>query len=195
MLVSEVRILSISRLNLIRTRIAQAMRLEGMAAGDGCASRHPSRRPAPLRVAVLLRMRSGEFKPRFYGLDRLARETEHQCDRPHQNETDGPACIEIEPAPRQEFEAEVAINQPGRASAGRDHRGGMDDRDQHGHTEIGIDQRPGCLMSLVEAVVPAEAEIDRHQHQPRAMRDGHAEGPKPQLRRSYPGQGAWMTPV
>jgi hypothetical protein len=34
-----------------------------MAAGDGCASRHPSRRPAPLRVAVLLRMRSGEFKP------------------------------------------------------------------------------------------------------------------------------------
>ena len=30
-----------------------------MATGDGRASRHPSRRPTPLRVAWLLRMRSG----------------------------------------------------------------------------------------------------------------------------------------
>jgi len=34
-----------------------------MAAGDGGASRHPSRRPASLRVAGLLTMRSGEFRP------------------------------------------------------------------------------------------------------------------------------------
>jgi len=34
-----------------------------MAARDGRASRHPSRRPATLRAAKLLKMRSGEFKP------------------------------------------------------------------------------------------------------------------------------------
>jgi hypothetical protein len=34
-----------------------------MAGGDGRASRHPSRRPASLRVAGLLWMRPGKFKP------------------------------------------------------------------------------------------------------------------------------------
>jgi hypothetical protein len=34
-----------------------------MAAGDGRASGNPSRRPASLRDAGLLRMRSGEFLP------------------------------------------------------------------------------------------------------------------------------------
>jgi hypothetical protein len=33
-----------------------------MAADDGSASGHPSRRPPALRAAGLLRMRSGEFE-------------------------------------------------------------------------------------------------------------------------------------
>ncbi len=55
---------------LILRSIAQAMRLRTMpcialrrmAAGEVRASRHPSRRPASLRSARLLRMRSGEFE-------------------------------------------------------------------------------------------------------------------------------------
>jgi hypothetical protein len=63
--------MSASSPDLILRSIAQAMRLRTMlgialrrmAAGDGRASCHPSRRPASLRVAGLLRMRSVEFEP------------------------------------------------------------------------------------------------------------------------------------
>jgi hypothetical protein len=34
-----------------------------------------------------------------------------------------------------------------------------------------------------------------HEHQASAMRDRHGEGLKRQLRRSYPRQRPWMTPV
>ena len=53
----------------------------------------------------------------------------------------------------------------------------------------------GCLVALVEVGLPAESEIDRHQHQSRTMRDGYGEGPKPQLRRWYSRQGPRMAPV
>src|SRR5207248_3573619 len=68
---------------------------------------------------------------------------------------------------------------PRGTSAGRDHRGGVDDGHQHGHPETRVDQGPGCLVAGVEVGIPAQSEIDRHEHQPRAMSDGDSKGPKP----------------
>ena len=36
-------------------------------------------------------------------------------------------------------------------TAGGDHRGCVDDGDQHGHAEIGIDEGPGCLVALISS--------------------------------------------
>ena len=107
------------------------------------------------------------------------READHQGNNPYQNEADGPGCVQVEPASRHEFETEVAVNQPRRASAGRDHRGGMHNGHQHGHAEIGIDE-PGCrLVACVEVRGLAQPEIDRHEHQSSAMSDRYREGPEP----------------
>ena len=54
---------------------------------------------------------------------------------------------------------------------------------------------PAASWPSVEVGGPAEPEIDRHEHQSRAMRDRHGEGPEPQLRRSYPRQHPRMAPV
>ena len=51
---------------------------------------------------------------------------------------------------------------------------------------------PGRRVAAVEVGFPAEPEIDRHQHQSRAMRDGDRKGPQRQLRRRYPRQRPWM---
>ena len=53
----------------------------------------------------------------------------------------------------------------------------------------------GGLVGFIEVGLPAEPEIDRHEHQSRTMRDGHGEGPKAQLRRGYPRQRARMLPA
>src|SRR5947199_283590 len=66
---------------------------------------------------------------------------------------------------------------------------------EHGHAEIGVDERAGGFVAAVEVGFPAEPEIDRHQHQRRAMRERDGERPKPQLRRRYPRQRPWMAPV
>src|SRR6185369_17618489 len=116
-------------------------------------------------------------------------------DRADQDEADGPDRIQIEPALRYEFEAEIAVGEPRATSAGGDHRGGVDGGNQHGHAEIGIDERAGGLMASVEVGLPTEPEIDRHQHQRRAMGERDGERPKPQLRRRYPRQRPWMAPV
>ena len=71
----------------------------------------------------------------------------------------------------------------------------MNGGNQNGHAEIGVDQSAGGLVALVEVGFPAEPEIDRHQHQCRAMRERDGERPKPQLRRRYPCQRPWMTPA
>src|SRR6266516_5091649 len=71
----------------------------------------------------------------------------------------------------------------------------MDNGDQNGHAEIGVDERACRLVASVEVGGPAEPEINRHEHQSRAMRDCHGEGPEPQLRWSYPRQRPWMAPV
>src|SRR5271165_7486633 len=71
----------------------------------------------------------------------------------------------------------------------------MDDGDQDGHAQIGVYERARRLVALVEVGGPAEPEIDRHEHQSRAMRHRHGEGPEPQLRRSYPRQHPRMAPV
>ena len=54
---------------------------------------------------------------------------------------------------------------------------------------------PAASMAFVEVGGPAKPEIDRHEHQSRAMRDCHGEGPKRQLRRPYPRQCPWMALV
>src|SRR6266481_5476481 len=54
-----------------------------------------------------------------------ARKAEGERNRAHHNEADRPNHVQIEPAPRQEFEAEIAIDQPRRAAAGGDHRDGV----------------------------------------------------------------------
>ncbi len=48
-------------------------------------------------------------------------------------------------------------------------------------------------MGVVEIGLPADPEIDRHQHQSSAMRDGNGERPQGQLRRANPCQSPWMT--
>src|ERR1700736_6330554 len=135
----------------------------------------------------------------------LATNVKRQCDRKsvckadrqrnsaHHNEADGPGHVQIEPAPRHEFETEIPIDQPRRASAGSDHRGGVSNRDQHGQTEIGIDEDRCRRVACVEVRGLAQPEINRHQHQSGAVSDRHGERPKPQLRRPYPGERPWMS--
>ena len=55
----------------------------------------------------------------------------------------------------------------------------MDDGDQDGHAQIGVYEHACRLVALIEVGGPAEPEIDRHEHQSRAMRDRHREGPEP----------------
>ncbi len=50
-----------------------------------------------------------------------------------------------------------------RLTAQVDHRDGVDERNQHSHTQIGVDQRARRLVSFVEVGGPAEPEVDRHQ--------------------------------
>ena len=90
-----------------------------------------------------------------FGLGEAAPGAEHQRNAADQNEADGPHGFQVEPAPRNEFEAEIAVDQPRQAAAGRDHRGGVDGGDQHGHSEIGVDQAAGGLVASVEIGSPA----------------------------------------
>src|SRR6266540_6968478 len=71
----------------------------------------------------------------------------------------------------------------------------MDDGDQDGHAQIGVYECARRLVALVKVGGPAEPEIDWYEHQSRAMRDRHGEGPEPQLRRSYPRQHPRMASV
>ena len=50
-------------------------------------------------------------------------------------------------------------------------------------------------MAAVEVGGAAKTEIDRYQHQSRAMCDRHGKGPEPELRRAYPGERPRMAPV
>ena len=54
---------------------------------------------------------------------------------------------------------------------------------------------PGRRVAAVEIGGPAEPEINRYEHQSRAVRDRYGKGPKPELRRSYPRQRSRMAPV
>src|SRR5262249_48412157 len=60
---------------------------------------------------------------------------------------------------------------------------------------ISVYERARRLVALVEVGRPAQPEIDWYEHQSRAMRDRHGEGPEPQLRRSYPHQHPRMASV
>ncbi len=60
---------------------------------------------------------------------------------------------------------------------------------------LAFDEGPGGLVTAVEVSFPTEPEIDRHEHQSRAMSDRRGERPKRQLRRSYPRQCPRMAPV
>jgi len=71
----------------------------------------------------------------------------------------------------------------------------VDDGDQDGHAEIGVDEDACRFMAAVEVGGVAETKIDRNQHQSRAMRDRHGKGPERQLCRSYPRQHPRMAQV
>jgi hypothetical protein len=62
----------------------------------------------------------------------------------------------------------------------------VDDGDYDGHAQISVHERARRLVSFVELGGSAQPEINWYEHQSRAMRDRHGEGPEPQLRRSYP---------
>src|SRR5271155_1030816 len=122
-------------------------------------------------------------------------EAERKRENADQYEAGGPSRIQIEPAPRHEFETQVAVDQPRQESAGGNHRDGVDDADQDSHAEIGIDEGAWRLVAAIEVGISAKAEINRHEHQSRAMRDRHGKGPERQLSRSYPSQHPRMAPV
>src|SRR5436190_23096899 len=124
-----------------------------------------------------------------------ARQADHKRDTAHEYQAQGPSRIQIEPAPRHELETEIAVDQPRQESAGGNHRDRMDAGDQDGHVEIGIDESARRLVAAVAAGGMAEAEINRYQHQSRAMRGRHGKGPKRQLCRSYPRQHPRMASV
>src|SRR5262249_13546817 len=63
------------------------------------------------------------------------------------------------------------------------------------HAQIGVYERARRLVALVEVGGSAQPEIDWYEHQSRAVRDRHREGPEPQLRRSYPRQHPRMASV
>src|SRR5205085_12126387 len=92
----------------------------------------------------------------------LVPEGQQQCDGSHHDKADGPDRIQIEPAARYEFETKIAVNKPCQVAARSDHRGCVDDGDQHSHSETCADKRPGCLVRPVEAGLPADSKIDRH---------------------------------
>ena len=99
-----------------------------------------------------------------------ARQLDHKRESAHQYEAEGPSRIQIKPAPRHELETQVPVDQPGQDAAGCDHHDRVDDGDQNGHAEIGIDEDACRLVAPVEVGGAAETEIDRHQHQSRDAR-------------------------
>jgi len=85
-----------------------------------------------------------------------ARQVNRKRESAHQCEAKGPSRIQIEPASRHERETQVAIDQPRQEAAGRDHRDGVDDGDQDGHAEIGIDEGTCRLVAPAEVGGTAE---------------------------------------
>ena len=83
--------------------------------------------------------------------------TDREREGAHQDETEGPRCIEIEPAPRHELETQVAVDQPRQGSAGCDHRDSVDDGDQDRHAEIGLYEGACRLVTPVEVGGPAKS--------------------------------------
>jgi hypothetical protein len=71
----------------------------------------------------------------------------------------------------------------------------VEDGNQDGHAQIGIDEGACRLVTPVEVAGLAETKIDRDEHQTRAMSDRCCKGPEPQLRRSYPRQYPRMAPA
>jgi hypothetical protein len=62
----------------------------------------------------------------------------------------------------------------------------VDGGDQDGRAQIRVYEPARRLVALVKIGGTAEPELDRHEHQSRAMSDRYSEGPEPRLRWSYP---------
>src|SRR5215472_9505609 len=105
----------------------------------------------------------------------LAEEAERNGERTHQNETEGPNGIEIEPASRHELKTEVTVDCPCKGSTGSDHRSAVNERDQNSHAQAAADEGAGCLVAAIEVDGLAEPEINRHQHKSRSMSNCHGE--------------------
>src|SRR5262249_17279961 len=122
-------------------------------------------------------------------------ETDCERDDADQNEAESPNRIEVEPASRYMLQAEIAVDQPRRASASREHCHGMDNGNDDRHSEICIRKDRGRFMVLLEAGALTKTEIDRNEHQASAMRDRYHERPKRQLRRLDSREQARMTRI
>ena len=86
----------------------------------------------------------------------LVRKYDREGQSAHQHEADGPSRIQIEPAPRHELETQVAVDQPRGESASHYHRERVDNGDQDGRAEIGVDEGACRLVASVEFGGPAE---------------------------------------
>src|SRR5437016_14192485 len=93
-----------------------------------------------------------------------ARQADHKRDSAHQYEAEGPSRIQIETTPAHELETQVSVDQPGQDAAGCDHRDRVDDGNQGGHAEVGIDE-VGCrFMASDEVSGAAVHKIVQYQH-------------------------------
>ncbi len=112
----------------------------------------------------------------------LSRRRQSERQRTRHDQARCPHGIEIEPAPRHELQPEIAVHEPCEPAARGDHRGRVHGRDDECHPEMRIDEH-GCGAVARIAVEAAQPEVDRHQHQPRAVRDRDRERPQAEPRR------------
>src|ERR1700680_1802990 len=145
--------------------------------------------------AAVLRLAGGGSKHKKEASSVLAWQVDRERESAHKYEAERPGCIEIEPTPRHELETQIAVDNPRQRSPGCDHRDRVDYGNHDGHAKTGIDEGACRRIAPIKVGGAAESKIDRYQHQSRAMRDRHGQGPQPQFCRSYPRQHSRMPPV
>src|SRR5579862_1987142 len=122
----------------------------------------------------------------------ITSEIERECDSADQDQADSPAGIQVEPAPRDKSQIQIAVDEPGQASTGTDHCDDMDNGDENRDAEISFDRRANRSMVNIGT---AEAEIDRHEHQTGSVRNRDRERPEPESGRRYPCQRSGMASI
>ena len=88
----------------------------------------------------------------------LAGEADRQRECADEDEAQRPGLIQIEPAPRQELETQIAVCEPCRPAARRNHCQRMDQGDQDGHAEVRVDQSACRLVAGVQVSGAAQTQ-------------------------------------